>query len=117
MAFVIGAGCVDVTDRACLAVCPVDCNYVGDRKCYINAAECIDCGACEPECPVDAIFVEDAAADDAEHRFVADSLAFFAQRLPGRTEPLGEPGGAATLGDLGVDTPYVAALPAQGTRA
>ncbi|QUH02042.1 4Fe-4S binding protein [Saccharopolyspora erythraea] len=111
MAYVIGAGCVDVTDRACLDVCPVDCIYVGDRKSYINAAECIDCGACEPECPVDAIFADrKARSDESKAVFVADSIAFFEQALPGRDAPLGNPGGAAAVGEVGVDTPMVSAL-------
>lgn len=110
MSYVIGANCIDVTDRACLDVCPVDCIYVGGRKSYINANECIDCGACEPECPVDAIFIDRSARhDEGKAVFVADSAAFFAEPLPGRDAPLGDPGGAGAVGDLGVDTPWVTA--------
>lgn len=113
MSYVIGTNCIDVTDRACLDVCPVDCIYVGDRKSYINPNECIDCGACEPECPVDAIFVDrKARSDESKVVFVADSIRFFQQPLPGRDAPLGDPGGAASLGDLGVDTELVAGYPA-----
>jgi len=110
MAYVIGVNCIDVTDRACLDVCPVDAIYVGERKSYINVNECIDCGACEPECPVDAIFVDRKARDDA---FVADSIAFFTEPLPGRAAPLGDPGGAAAVGEVGVDTPLVAGFTAR----
>ncbi|KAA9166433.1 ferredoxin family protein [Amycolatopsis acidicola] len=113
MSYVIGANCIDVTDRACLDVCPVDCIYVGERKSYINANECIDCGACEPECPVDAIFVDRNARGDAEKTvFVGDSIAFFTESLPGRDAPLGDPGGAGSVGDLGVDTEFVTAYQA-----
>jgi NAD-dependent dihydropyrimidine dehydrogenase PreA subunit len=42
-----------------VAVCPVDCIYEGPDHYYIHPEECIDCGACVPECPVDAIFTED----------------------------------------------------------
>ena len=66
MPYVIGGDCIDVNDRACVDVCPVDCIYVGDRKSYINPAECIDCGACEPECPVDAIFVQWKGREDED---------------------------------------------------
>lgn len=111
MTYVIGATCVDVTDRACVDVCPVDCIYVGKRKSYINGNECIDCGACQPECPVDAIFVDRAAKDEYAKIFIEDSSSFFSDRLPGRAEPLGDPGGAGSVGELGVDTPYVASLP------
>jgi ferredoxin len=111
MAYVIGANCIDVTDRACLDVCPVDCIYVGARKSYINADECIDCGACEPECPVDAIFVDRIGRKDEQKAvFIADSVDFFAKPLPGREAPLGAPGGASSVGDLGVDTGMVTAF-------
>lgn len=58
MAFVICEPCVDVKDTACVKVCPVDCIYEfeGERQLYIHPGECIDCGACQPECPVQAIF-------------------------------------------------------------
>ncbi|WP_340539298.1 indolepyruvate ferredoxin oxidoreductase subunit alpha [Nocardioides sp. GXZ039] len=113
MTYVIGANCIDEIDRACVEVCPVDCIYVGGRKSYINENECIDCGACEVECPVDAIFVDRRARKDPElARFLEDSRAFFAEPLPGRAEPIGNPGGAQKLGDLGVDTPFVAAFEA-----
>lgn len=96
MAYVIGASCVDVTDRACLDVCPVDCIYVGDRKSYINANECIDCGACQPECPEDAIFVDRSGRKDEQKAvFITDSIAFFAEPLPGRDAPLGAPAAPA----------------------
>lgn len=41
-----------------MTVCPVDCIYEGDQMVYIHPDECIDCGLCEPECPVTAIFVD-----------------------------------------------------------
>ena len=58
MPYVIGAECIDTTDMSCVEECPVDCIYEGDRKLYINPKECIDCGACEPVCPVSAIYAE-----------------------------------------------------------
>jgi NAD-dependent dihydropyrimidine dehydrogenase PreA subunit len=57
--YVIAEPCVDVKDRACLTECPVDCIYEGGRTLYINPAECVDCHACEPVCPVEAIFYEE----------------------------------------------------------
>ncbi|WP_280218334.1 ferredoxin [Nocardia neocaledoniensis] len=107
MTFVIGAACVDVLDRACVEECPVDCIYTGDRMAYIHPTECVDCGACEPVCPVEAIsLAEDVAA--GQEGFVAANAAFFDVALPGHDAPLGSPGGAALVGDLGVDTPFVA---------
>jgi NAD-dependent dihydropyrimidine dehydrogenase PreA subunit len=109
MSYVIGGACIDVNDRACIDVCPVDCIYVGDRKSYINPAECIDCGACEPECPVDAIYADRSARDDDSRAvFVTDSAAFFTQVLDGRSEPIGSPGGARKVSEIGVDTSFVA---------
>lgn len=60
MTYVIAEPCIDVKDRACVDVCPVDCIHEVDRILVIDPDECIDCGACEPECPVEAIFPEDA---------------------------------------------------------
>jgi NAD-dependent dihydropyrimidine dehydrogenase PreA subunit len=63
MTYVIAEPCVDVMDQACVAVCPVDCIHFDqgiDRTLYIDPNECIDCGACEPECPVNAIFPEES---------------------------------------------------------
>ncbi|MDO0930505.1 ferredoxin family protein [Streptomyces sp. DG2A-72] len=59
MTYVIAQPCVDVKDRACVLECPVDCIYEGERMLYINPSECVDCHACEPICPVEAIFYED----------------------------------------------------------
>ena len=59
MPYVIAEPCIGVKDRACVEVCPVDCIYEDDLMLYIHPDECIDCGACEPECPVTAIFPEE----------------------------------------------------------
>ena len=56
MTYVIGEPCIDVKDRSCVDVCPVDCIHEVDRMLVIDPDECIDCGACEPECPVEAIY-------------------------------------------------------------
>ena len=61
MTFVIAEPCIDVVDQACVHVCPVACIHFEagkDRKLYIDPEECIDCGACEPACPVEAIYPE-----------------------------------------------------------
>lgn len=67
MAYVITEPCINTKDTACVAVCPVDCihptkdeaAYATVEQLYINPDDCIDCGACVPECPVDAIFSGD----------------------------------------------------------
>jgi ferredoxin len=58
--YIIAEPCIDIKDRSCVDVCPVDCIHEAGRILVIDPEECIDCGACEPECPVEAIFPEDA---------------------------------------------------------
>lgn len=111
MTYVIAAPCIDVLDRACVDECPVDCIYEGNRSLYIQPDECIDCGACEPVCPVDAISYEDDLPDPFQP-FLADNALFFTEVLPGRDEPLGTPGGAAKFGAIGADTDRVSSYPA-----
>ena len=60
MPYVITEACIGVKDKACVDVCPVDCIYEGPEQLFIHPDECIDCGACEPECPVNAIFPEES---------------------------------------------------------
>jgi len=110
MAYVIGEPCIDVVDRACVDECPVDCIYEGARALYIQPDECIDCGACEPVCPVEAIYYEDDLPEELTP-YLADNATFFTEPLPGCSEPLGSPGGAAKLGAIGVDTELVASHP------
>ena len=68
MPYVITEACISVKDKSCVDVCPVSCIYLEndevDRKLYIHPDECIECGACEPECPVSAIFHESAVPDE-----------------------------------------------------
>jgi NAD-dependent dihydropyrimidine dehydrogenase PreA subunit len=108
LAYVIAAACIDVMDRSCIEECPVDCIYEGGRKLYIHPVECIDCGACEPACPVQAIS-QDRRVPDEQRAFVADNARFFTDRLPGRDGPIGAPGGASLTGVSGVDTEMVTA--------
>ena len=75
MTYIIGEACIDVKDISCQSVCPVDCIHEADRMLVIDPEECIDCGACEPECPVEAILPEDAIPDDWQP-FVTINYAF-----------------------------------------
>ncbi|WP_041939400.1 MULTISPECIES: DUF362 domain-containing protein [Frankia] len=107
MPYVITAACIDVKDGSCLEGCPADCIYEGDRKMYINPDECTECGACAVSCPVGAALSDDRVkAKDKE--FIDSEAAFFTDILPGRDEPLGEPGGAARVGKIKADTPFIA---------
>jgi NAD-dependent dihydropyrimidine dehydrogenase PreA subunit len=56
--YIVAEPCLDVKDASCVEVCPVDCIYEAERLLVIDPDECIDCGACTPECPVEAIFPE-----------------------------------------------------------
>jgi NAD-dependent dihydropyrimidine dehydrogenase PreA subunit len=109
MTYVIALPCVDLKDRACVEECPVDCIYEGGRSLYIQPDECIDCGACEPVCPVEAIYYDDDLPEEFSD-YLPDNARFFSDTLPGQKGPLGSPGGAAKLAPLSVDTPMVAAL-------
>ncbi len=66
MTYTITEPCIDVKDQSCVEVCPVDCIHADDedRILYIHPDECIDCGACEPACPVTAIFAEDDVPEE-----------------------------------------------------
>jgi ferredoxin len=55
MTYVVNENCIKCKYTDCVEVCPVDCFYEGDNMLVIHPDECIDCGVCEPECPVDAI--------------------------------------------------------------
>lgn len=94
MAHVITSPCSGVCDTACADVCPVDCIHPAEgyditseedlrkmraegEQLYINPDECIDCGACLPECPVEAIF-EEEDVPEADKDFIAKNAKRFA---------------------------------------
>ena len=89
MTYTIAEPCVDVMDKSCVEECPVDCIYEGGRMLYIHPDEFVDCGACEPVCPVEAIFYEDDVPDEWTEYNKANAD-FFVE--------LGSPGGAAKVG-------------------
>jgi ferredoxin len=55
MTYIVNENCIKCKYMDCVEVCPVDCFYEGENMLVIHPDECIDCGVCEPECPVDAI--------------------------------------------------------------
>lgn len=59
MTFVVAEPCIKCKFTDCVSVCPVDAFHEGRNALVIDPAECIDCGACEPECPTSAIYAED----------------------------------------------------------
>ena len=69
MTYVIAEPCINVKDKACVDVCPMDCIHGGDQdaQLFINPQECIDCNACAPECPVEAIFPDAELPEKWKH--------------------------------------------------
>jgi ferredoxin len=63
MAYVVADPCVKCKYTDCVEVCPVNCFYEGMNTLVIHPDECIDCGACEPVCPTQAIFPADDCPD------------------------------------------------------
>jgi NAD-dependent dihydropyrimidine dehydrogenase PreA subunit len=86
MPYVITEACIGVKDRACVDVCPVDCIYEGEDQLYIHPDECIDCGACEPECPVTAIFPEEDVPPELTSYIEKNREIFNSDEPPGRPE-------------------------------
>ncbi len=83
MTYIITEACIGVKDRACVDVCPVDCIYEGDDQLFIHPDECIDCGACEPECPVTAIFPEEEVPDNMAASIAKNKEVFTGPTPPG----------------------------------
>ncbi len=100
MTYVIAEPCVDVKDKSCIEECPVDCIYEGDRMLYINPDQCVDCGACEPVCPVESIYYQDEVPAQWKP-FISANAEFCA----GLTAPDGPR-----------DHPLAASLPARDTK-
>ncbi len=67
MPYVVTDNCQDCRYTDCVEVCPVDCFYGDGNMLYVHPDECIDCGACEPACPVEAIFAEDDLPEDKQN--------------------------------------------------
>ena len=67
MAYIVADPCVKCKYTDCVEVCPVNCFYEGKNFLVIHPDECIDCGACEPVCPVKAIFAEDEVPEQSQH--------------------------------------------------
>ena len=100
MTNIIAEPCVGTCDTACVDVCPVDCIHGPDdpegmgaeakeggfepegKQLYIDPEECIDCAACEPECPVEAIFEEEEVPDEW-HKYSKINYDWFGRDYPG----------------------------------
>ena len=97
MAYIIAEPCVGTCDTACVEVCPVDCihptkddweakgydeNNLDDKLLYIDPEECIDCGVCEPECPVEAIF-EESEVPEEWNKYIKINYDYFGREYSG----------------------------------
>jgi ferredoxin len=84
MAYVIAEPCIGVKDAACVAICPCDCihptkdeaEFAEATMLYIDPSTCIDCGLCQGECPVSAIFPQEDLPAQWSH-FVEINAAYF----------------------------------------
>jgi NAD-dependent dihydropyrimidine dehydrogenase PreA subunit len=136
--YIIAEPCVDVLDKACIEECPVDCIYEGGRMLYIHPDECVDCGACEPVCPVEAIFYEDdvpeewsdytkanydffGPTEDSEGKALVvetikevdedGEVRFVGPANKPYSKSIGSPGGASKVGGIKADYFWVRELP------
>jgi len=102
MTYIIAEPCINVKDTACVDVCPVDCihpvkdapGFAEADMLYIDPETCIDCGVCEPECPVEAIFLDEETPENW-HSFIEKNADYFSLSaaefqakwgVPGRAE-------------------------------
>ena len=97
MPYIITEPCEGVCDTACVEVCPVDCIHptkeewpdkgyeegkLEGKMLFIDPEECIDCGACEPVCPVQAIFAEDEVPED-QKKFIHKNYEYYGHTYNG----------------------------------
>jgi ferredoxin len=86
MAYVITDACIDVKDQTCVQECPVDCIETtdADKQYFIDPDICIDCGACQPVCPVNAIFPSDEVPPEQQHQ-IQKNADFFTKKKAQQT--------------------------------
>lgn len=91
MTHVVAKPCFACKYTDCVVVCPVECFYEGEQMLYIHPEECIDCEACVPECPVDAIFHEDSVPDEwKDFTQLNAEMAPQCPQITEKKEPLGQ---------------------------
>jgi len=91
MTYVVTEKCIGCKHTDCVEVCPVDCFYEGENFLAINPDECIHCGLCEPECPIEAIVAE-ADLDNVDLHWVKlnGELAQIWPKIVSKKDPLPE---------------------------
>ncbi|PZP38855.1 MAG: hypothetical protein DI585_06100 [Pseudomonas fluorescens] len=97
MPFVVTGKCIKCRYTDCAEVCPVSCFYEGENMLVINPDECIDCGVCEPECPIEAIKSDEELTSGERHW--ADLNQRYSALWPNITESKGPMAGAEEFAD------------------
>jgi ferredoxin len=97
MAYVVCEPCRDCKYTDCVVVCPLDCFYQDERMLYIDPVDCIDCGGCVPECPVEAIFPDIEVPGPWAHCVALNArrsaeLKELGRRITEKQDPLEGPG-------------------------
>lgn len=98
MTYLVTENCIKCKHTDCVEVCPVDCFYEGENFLVINPDECIDCGVCEPECPVDAI-VADGVLEGSELAYWMKVNTDMSEKWPNITQMKDPPPDAAEWKD------------------
>ena len=92
MTHVVAEPCFDCKYTDCVVVCPVECFYEGEAMLFIHPEECIDCEACVPECPPQAIFHEDnLPAEWADYKALNAEMSPNCPVITERRDPMGPP--------------------------
>ena len=91
MAFVVTGACLDCVYTSCVDVCPVEAFHEAPDRLLINPDTCIDCDACVPECPVEAIFAEDNVPEDQQEWIELNKEAENHPVIPNAKDPLKGP--------------------------
>ena len=97
MAYTVAEPCVNCKYTDCVTVCPVECFYEADNTLYIHPDECIDCGACVPECPVQAIFPNEEVPEEWQNWIEINSDETTGDnegkwpKITEKKDPMGEP--------------------------
>jgi ferredoxin len=96
MPYIVTEACIKCKYTDCVEVCPVDCFYEGENMLVIHPDECIDCGVCEPECPVEAIVPD----SDPKSEALAEMNREFSELWPNITRKKAAPADADSWKDV-----------------
>ena len=114
MTYLVTENCIKCKYMDCIEVCPVDCFYEGENMLVIHPDECIDCGVCEPECPVEAI-IPDTGGDDEATKWLEINTKY-AETWPNITRKGEPPADADNFKDeTGKFEKYFSDKPGEGT--